>query len=184
MSTKNNALLIILGIFTVIGGIWCVATPGLTYMSLVWVAGFMMFFHAIQDIVTYGKRKSMGMADGWSLAGAILACLCGFMIIISGKVELLTGVTMLYILFGWLIAAGIISIFGAFRVRKHTDTGIQSIDNYTGKWWMGVLLGILLIISGCLGFAHPLLAAISIGFIVGIEIITAGVNMLVRGFAS
>ncbi len=181
MSTANKAILIILGIITVIGGIWCVASPGMTFMALVWVAGFVMFFHAVQDIVTYGRRKSMGLADGWSLAGAILACLCGISIIFSAKVELLTGITLLYILFGWLIAAGIISIIGAIKVKKHVNTGIRSIDSYTGKWWIGIILGILLIIAGCLGFAHPFIAMLSIGLITGIDIIADGINMIVRG---
>ena len=183
MITANKVVLIILGVITVIGGIWCVATPGLTYLSLVWVAGFVMFFHAIQEILTYGKRKSVGLADGWSLAGAILSCFCGFLILISARIELMTGVMLLYILFSWLIATGILSILGAFRLRKHQDTGIRSIDVYTGKWWVGILLGVLLILSGCFGLAHPLIGALSIGLVTGIDIISAGINMMVRGIA-
>ena len=177
----NKVLLIILGILTVIGGMWCAATPGLTYLSMVWVIGFMMFFHAIEEMVTYGKRKEMGLANGWNLAGAILAFLCGLMIIISAKVELLTGVTLLYVLFFWLIFAGITSIFAAFSLKKYQNSGDAVIDSVTGKWWVGIIFGILMIIAAAMGFAHPLLAAISIGLIVGFEIIVTGVNMIICG---
>ncbi len=177
----NRVLLIILGILTVIGGFWCAATPGLTYLSMVWVIGVVMFFHAIEEFVTYGKRKSMGMANGWNLFGSIIAFICGLLIIISAKAELLTGVALLYYLFAWLIFAGITGIFAAFTLKKHMNTGVEAIDNFTGKWWVGVLLGILMIIAGCAGFAHPLLAAISIGLIVGFEIIVTGINMIVAG---
>ena len=182
MTTANKAILIIMGIITVIGGIWCAATPGMTYITMVLVAGCVMFFHAIEEIITYRERKSMGMADGWSLAGAIIACLCAALIIISWKVQFLTGIALLYFLFTWLVIAGIISIMGSFRIKKHTDTGIQSIDSVTGMWWTGILIGIIMIIAGCMGFAYPLIAMISIGFIIGFDIISAGVSMLVRAF--
>lgn len=180
----NRILLFVLGVLTVIGGIWCAATPGLTYLSMVWVAGVIMFFHAVEEILTYGKRKSMGVADGWNLVGAVIACICGFLIIISAKAELLTGVAMLYVLFTWLIIAGVLGILGSFKLKKHSNTGIQAIDNYTGKWWVGMLLGILMILGGCFGFAHPILSMISVGIIVSIDIISVGVNMLVRAFTA
>ena len=63
----KKILMFILGLLVLIGGIYCVARPGLTYLSMVWVIGFVMFFHAIEDIVTYGERKRLGIADGWNL---------------------------------------------------------------------------------------------------------------------
>ncbi|MBQ7564862.1 MAG: DUF308 domain-containing protein [Lachnospiraceae bacterium] len=178
----KKILMFILGLLVLIGGIYCVARPGLTYLSMVWVIGFVMFFHAIEDIVTYGERKRLGIADGWNLAGAIIACLCGLAIIISGQAELVTGATLLYFLFVWLISAGIVGIIGAFKLRKHKETGIPAIDSFTGRWGWYVVLGILMILAGCFGFAHPILTMLSIGWIVGIDIMVAGIDMMVRAF--
>ena len=177
----KKVLLIILGILTVIGGMWCAATPGLTYLSMVWVIGFVMFFHAIEEMVTYSDRKALGFANGWNLCGSILAFICGLLIIISAKAEFLTGVALLYYLFFWLIFAGVFGIMAAFNLKKHTGSEIPAVATAAGKWWVGVIFGILMIIAGCLGFAHPLLAAISIGLIVGFEIIVTGVNLVIAG---
>ncbi|MCR5788586.1 MAG: DUF308 domain-containing protein [Lachnospiraceae bacterium] len=182
--TAKKIFMFLLGLLTVIGGMYCAGTPGMTFLSMVWVIGFVMFFHAIEELVTYGEKKRLGLADGWNLAGAIIALLCGLAIIISGQAELVTGATLLYFLFVWLIAAGITGIFAAFKLKKHQDTGVAAIDSFTGKWGWFVLLGIIMIIAGCFGFAHPILSMLSIGFIVGIDIMVAGINMMVRAFTA
>ena len=181
--TAKKICLIILGVLVVIGGCFCVATPGITYMSMVWVIGFMMFFHAVEDIITYGDKKKAGLADGWDLASAILSCICGCAILISGVAEFVTGVAILYFLFGWMIAMGIITIISAFRLRSLRDVVGTALERLVGKWGWHLALGILMIIAGCFGFAHPILSAISIGLIVGIDIIVTGVKMIVVAFS-
>ena len=121
--TAKKICMIILGVLVLIGGCYCVATPGITYLAMVWVIGFMMFLHAIEDIVTYGDRKKEGLADGWDLASAILSCICGCAIIVSGVAELITGVAILYFLFVWMIVRGIIVIIVAFRLKKIEGLG-------------------------------------------------------------
>ncbi len=182
--TAKKILMFILGLMVVIGGLYCAATPGMTYLSMVWVIGFMMFFHAIEDLMTYTERKKMGLASGWNLVSAIIALLCGLAITISGRAELVTGVTLLYFLFAWLIVAGITGIFGAFKLKKLQNSGAAAIDNIAGKWGWFALLGVLMILAGCFGFAHPIITMLSIGFIVGIDIVMAGVNMMVQAFAT
>ena len=181
--TAKKVLMIVLGVLVVIGGCYCVATPGITYLAMVWVIGFMMFFHAIEDLVTYGDRKKAGLADGWNLASAILSCICGLAIIISGVAELVTSVVLLYFLFGWMIASGIISIIGAFRLKRLREHGGAALERAVGKWGWYLALGILMIFAGCFGFAHPLISAISIGLIVGIDIIVTGIQIIVAGIA-
>jgi uncharacterized membrane protein HdeD (DUF308 family) len=181
--TAKKILLIVLGVLVVIGGFYCVATPGITYLAMIWVIGFMMFFHAIEDIVTYGDRKKEGLANGWNLASAILSCICGLFIVISGAAELVTGVVLLYFLFGWMIASGIISIIGAFRLKRLREHGGAALERVVGKWGWYLALGILMIIAGCFGFGHPLISALSIGLIVGIDIIVSGIQIIVAGIA-
>ena len=65
--TTNRIVLFIFGVLAVIGGIYCAATPGLTYLSMIWVIGFAILFHGIEDIMTWSARKKLGLADGWSL---------------------------------------------------------------------------------------------------------------------
>ncbi|MBQ7563985.1 MAG: DUF308 domain-containing protein [Lachnospiraceae bacterium] len=180
--TGKKICLFLLGLLTLIGGFYCAATPGLTYLSMVWVIGFVMFFHAIEEIVTWSDMKALGIADGWTLAGAIIAMLCGLAIIISGQAELVTGATLLYFLFVWLIAAGITGIISAFQMRKLGDSELLGLQLLAKNWGWYVLLGVLMVFAGCFGFAHPILTMLSIGFIVGVDIMVAGINMMVRAF--
>ena len=184
--TAKKICMIILGVLVLIGGCYCVATPGITYLAMVWVIGFMMFLHAIEDIVTYGDRKKEGLADGWDLASAILSCICGCAIIVSGVAELITGVAILYFLFVWMIVRGIIVIIVAFRLKKIEGLGGLGgavLERLVGKWGWHLALGIIMIIVGCFGFANPIVSAMSIGVIVGIDIIVTGVHMIVAAFS-
>ena len=184
MTTGKKVFMIILGILVFIGGIYCIATPGMTYLSLVWFIGIMMFVFAIQAMITYGERKRLGLANAWNLISAILACICGLAIIVSFHAELVAAEMLLYILFGWLIVVGIISVIGAFGLKKLPEPAEKVVEFITGKWWVHLLLGILLIIAGIFGFVHPLMGAISVGMLVGIEIMISGFNMVVGALTS
>lgn len=179
---SKKILMFILGVLVLIGGIFCVARPGLTFLSMVWLIGVVMFFHAIEDMVTYSERKQLGIANGWNLAGSIISFICGLAIIVSGYAEFVTGITLLYFLFTWLIIAGIINIIIAFKIKKLKNTGDPAL-NYVGKkWGWQLVLGILVVIAGCFGFAHPFFSMLSIGMIVGIDIMVSGINMMVKAF--
>ena len=180
----SKILMFILGLLAVIGGFYCASTPGLTFLSMVWIIGAVMFFHAIQEIVTWSARKKLGAADGWNLFGAIISCICGLAIIVSGWIELFTAEILLYFLFGWLIASGLIEIIAAFGLKKFKNAEIPILSGLAGNWGWFVVLGILMILAGCFGFAHPLIAALSIGFVVGIEIVVSGIDMIARAFTA
>ncbi|MCR4656156.1 MAG: DUF308 domain-containing protein [Lachnospiraceae bacterium] len=180
----SKILLFILGLLTVIGGFYCAATPGLTFLSMIWVIGVVMLFNAVQEIVTWSARKKAGAADGWNLFGAIISCICGIAIIVSARIELLTGEILLYFLFIWLILTGLIEIFGAFGLRKFKHSEAEVMSGMAKNWGWLVLLGIIMVLTGCFGFAHPFIAALSIGFVVGIEIVVSGINMIARAFSA
>jgi uncharacterized membrane protein HdeD (DUF308 family) len=182
MSTGKRVLMIIMGILVFIGGLYCIARPGMTYLSLVWFIGIMMFFYAVEAIVSYGERKRLGLASGWNLVSAILACICGFAIIVSYYAEFIAAEMLVYILFGWLIASGLISIMAAFGLKKLPEDAEKVIETVTGKWWIHVIIGIFMILAGIFGFVHPLIGAIAIGLVVGVEILTSGIKMIAVAF--
>ncbi|MBO4375481.1 MAG: DUF308 domain-containing protein [Lachnospiraceae bacterium] len=184
MSKGKKAFLIILGILVAIGGIFCIVRPGMTFLSLIWFAGVMMFFYAIEALVTYSERKKMGLANTWSLISAILACICGFAIVISNYANILAAEISLYILFGWLIAAGLLSILAAFGIKKLPGDVEKAVEMIAGKWWIHVIIGILMIIAGIFGFVHPLISAMTIGLVVGVEIILSGIKMIASTFSA
>ena len=178
----KKVLLFILGLLVMFGGVFCVARPLAVDMAMIWIMGFVMFFYAIENIVTYKERKRMGIADGWNLAGAILGLICGLVIIISGTAKLIVGEMLIYILFIWMIISGIITLIGAFNLRKFKNTGEPAIDSFTGNWGWYAVLGVLMIIAGIFGCAYPLITALAIGIFVGVDIIVAGIQMMALSF--
>lgn len=171
---------ILIGIGLILGGISCIFTPGLTYLTLAWVAGISMVADAIGNIVTWSAKKKEQMADGWDLAGAIISLIFGIIIMSSALAQVLTAVITAYFVAVWMVAKGIIRIISSLRVhkiRKALDAEIL------GRSWGKVLaMGVLMTICGIFCMVYPYALMIAIGIFVGISIISSGINLLI--FAS
>ena len=162
---------IILGVLLVIGGVWCAATPLSTDMALVWVFGCFMFVKAVGDIATYSDRKAVGFADGFSLAMSIISCIFGALLIFSWGLRLTTAEVLLFFVYFWLIVGGVMTIVGAIQGKKFL--GFSPVP--------GIIIGILMILAGFFGVAHPVVGAISIGIIAGVDIMISGIDLIFKG---
>ncbi|MBQ8955661.1 MAG: DUF308 domain-containing protein [Lachnospiraceae bacterium] len=170
MNGKRVATIII-GVLLIIGGIWCMVTPLATDMALVWVFGVFMFAQACGEISTYADRKAAGYADGFSLAMSIISLIFGIMLIFSWRMDIAAAEVLLFFVFFWLIVGGVMSIIGAIQVGN--ALGLSPV-------W-GVVMGIIMIIGGAFGVAHPLIGAISVGIIAGMDIIVSGIELIAIG---
>lgn len=162
---------VIFGIMLMIGGFWCMRTPLATDMAFVWVFGVFMFAQACGEIATYSERKAAGYADGFSLAMSINSLILGLILIFSWRMEIVTAGILVYFVFFWLIFEGVLSIVGSVQVKR--ALGISPV--------LGVLLGIMMILAGFFGVAHPLLGAISLGIITGANIAISGMELIIKG---
>ncbi len=169
--TGKRIATIILGVVLIIGGIWCISTPISTSLAIVWIFGIFMLVKAVADLFTYSDRKALGYADGFSLAMSIISLIFALILIGSWKMQAITETILLYFICFWLIVGGVISIVGAIQLKRALD--INPV-------W-GIVMGILVIIVAMIGIAHPIIGAISIGLIVGINILVAGIELIVRG---
>ncbi len=169
--TGKRVLTIILGILLIIGGIWCMITPLSTDMALVWVFGVFMFVQACGELSTYSERKAAGYADGFSLAMSIISLIFGLILIFSWRMDIAAAEVLLFFVFFWLIVGGVMTIVGAVQAK-----GVLGISPV----W-GVIMGIIMILAGFFGVVHPVIGAISIGIIAGIDIVVAGIQLIVRG---
>lgn len=175
-----KVLSIILGVFLIIGGISCMFTPLSTYTALAWVIGFSMLMNAIGDICTYSARKELGLADGWSLAGAIISMILAMVLLGSYFLQFAV-ITMIPIIAGaWILIDGIVHIISAIKMHHFRKT---LPEENRGKFWIVTLIiGIIMVICGIVGFMHPVILTISIGFTVGllmgIYIVISGCKMI------
>ena len=172
----SSVITCILGIVMIITGGYCLFTPVMTYMTLGYIVGFNMIVDAIGGIITWSARKKAGEADGWTLAGAIASLIFGLVLLASTALQLVVDMAIVYIAAAWLVVIGILRIVHASKVhklRKALDAEILG-----KRWWLMMLIGILLVIGGVLSFANPTGLIVAIGIHFGLNIIVAGANLI------
>lgn len=176
-----KVLTCILGVLLVIGGFFCIFNPGSTYSTLAWIIGFCMLISAIGDICTYSDRKAKGMADGWSLAGAIISAVFGIILLISNGMQFALN-TIIAILAGvWILASGIVKIISAVKLHKFRQTLPE--ERRGSVWLITLIIGILMALAGIIGFINPAVMALTIGMLMGIYILMTGVELIAVSFA-
>jgi uncharacterized membrane protein HdeD (DUF308 family) len=165
---------IIMGVLLIIGGIYCMLTPVLTFTSLGWLVGFSMLFEGIVSILSWNKRRAIGLADGWSLAGAIISTVLAVFVLISIPMQLGIDLMLAYLAAFWLIVAGVTRTMSAFTLKR-----LHERDASVGGGWGWVLAaGILLIITGAICLLHPVLTMASVGMLLGIGIVSSGCGLI------
>ena len=176
-----RVLAIIFGILLVIGGGYCLLIPFETYAAIVWLIGLVMIVEGLGSAVTWSERRKLGLANGWTLAGAILSIVIGIFLLCSFAFKLAVDVYIAYLIALWLVFAGITRIAAAIDLRRYrNETGDKS------PWtsWVGLLIvGILLIILGVLCIFNPWAVMLGVGFVLGWAIIFAGIGLIISAFA-
>ncbi len=177
MSTER-ILSILLGILMIIGGVYCLMSPGITYMILIWIIIAAMLASSISGIMTWSARKKAGIASGWDLCASIISLVFAIILIASFALRFSTMIMLLYFVMAWMIVSGITRIFAGLTLRKmHYEDGTVAGSN----WGWVLCFGVLMVIAGLFGFAEPLTAAITIGIIIGVSLIVYGVELLLAG---
>ncbi|MBR2834695.1 MAG: DUF308 domain-containing protein [Coriobacteriales bacterium] len=164
----------ILGAALIAGGVYCLSTPLATFATLGWIVGLAMIIEGIGSIVTWYQRRVLGLADGWTLAGAIVSIILGGFIVGSTAFQFAVDTFIVYLVAAWLIVSGAMRIIAAFKLRAVHQTGLE-----LGKHWAWVLIaGILIVVMGIICLGHPMFTAISIGVLIGISLIVTGCGII------
>ncbi len=172
----SRVIAIILGVLVIIGGVWCLMTPGATYLSLAWLLGIVMVADGIANIVTWFQLRKMGHSNGWALAGAIVSIVLGVVVLGSSAAQLAVDLFLAYMLAVWLIISGIARIFFGWRMRQATR--IAQVQIVGHSWWAPFILGILLAIVGVLSLFNPTALMLATGMMIGLAIIVSGVSVI------
>ncbi len=175
-----KVLSVILGVLLVIAGLGCLMSPGLTYLTLAWVIGFAMLVNAIGDICAYSNRFALGVADGWTLAGAIVSLILAFILLFSNVMQLAVSATIVFLAAGWMVVVGILRIVAACKIHAFRKTLPE--ESRGNIWLVTLIVGILMVIGGIIGFIHPIVLIVTIGFLMGLYILLSGVALITSSF--
>ena len=159
---------IIVGIILVIGGIFCIASPAATFLSIGLAIGFLLLISGINQITSFFPRSSGSSV--WELIGGILTVVVAALLIISVPAEIIADVVLIYIFAAWILISGIMRIFTAAKFKPP-------------YWGFGVAVGILSAILGVYSFFHPIITAFALGILIGLWVIIYGFSIIMLGIA-
>ena len=170
----------ILGVFSILGAIYCMFFPGLTFLNTGWIVAMLLGVYGICSIFEYcsnpakKEQKSGGLMVG-GVVGLILgiaAAVLSVLALFNASIRATLALTILFMFAFWLVYSGFASIYASFALKKKG-----------GKMWIFTLiLGVLIILTGFYGAIHPLFTALSIGYIIGIELMIYGVRLIASLF--
>ena len=156
--------MIILGVIFIVSGISCMVTPLFTVMELGYFLILLLLVYGIARIVRSVSSKDYGL----DFVFGILSVILGILIMAIPGLKAMTTGMLLYIMAGWFVVQGLVSIINA--VKKKNDGG--------SMWIFGVCSGVLCILMGVYSAVHPVVLAITMGLMVGLYFIVSGINMI------
>ncbi len=168
----------ILGGFSIIGAIYCMFYPGLTFLSGGWIVTILLGVLGICSIFEFAtnkdKKENKGLvADGvigliMGIGAAVVSILGIFNVWVRGYLDLM----ILMIFAFWMCYSGVTGIFKAVDAKKK---GIS-------KWVFSLILGILVTLCGIYSATHPVFSAITIGYVTGFALMFYGVRLIASVF--
>jgi uncharacterized membrane protein HdeD (DUF308 family) len=121
----TRVMLALLGVLSIIIGLWAVRHAVLTLVALIVFLGIFWVINGLIEI--FAALSHRGMPDrGWTVLMGVLSAIAGIIVLAYPG---LTLVGLAVILGIWLLVFGILEIMAAFRLRKLAETGVpRTVD--------------------------------------------------------
>lgn len=166
-----RVFVLIFGILMVILGCVLFATPGTNSLILAYVVCFLMVVYGIAEIAYYVSHRKGHIVSGWVLADGIITVILGILLLFIPSMQILT---MSIVFAVWVLFTGVTRTASAFSAM---DMGVSNWGWSMAAGVIGILLGIWLL-------CDPLLAIMSIGFLVPLAFIMEGISGIATFFAT
>lgn len=102
-------------------------------------------------------RTVSGYDYGLDFVFGILSVIPGVLIMVVPGLKVMTTGMMMYIMAGWCIVQGIVSIYKAVKMKKNDGNSM---------WLWGVFSGVLCILMSGYSAVHPVVLALTLGLMV------------------
>lgn len=163
--------LLILGILLAVLGVVMFATPGINSIVMAYAVCFLMLVYGIAEIAYYIAHHKSHVVSGWLLADGIITALLGLLLLFVPGAQILT----MSILFAvWVLFTGVTRTSAAF-VAKGAGSS---------NWGWILFAGIIGILIGIWMMFDPLLAVMTIGFILPVTFLVQGFSAVAAFFAT
>ncbi len=115
LSGGMRALFAILGVLSLIVGLWAIRHAGLTLLALAVLLGIFWIINGTVEIFTAATEGKGLPGRGWTIAMGVLSVVAGIIVLADPGISLLT---LAIVLGCWLLVFGIMEIVSAFQLRS------------------------------------------------------------------
>ena len=166
---KNWWALLIIGIVSLVVGIWCMFTPISTFLALTMVFVVSFFFFGMMEVIFAISNKDSMRSWGWRFAMGIIDILFGVLLI--SNLGMTAEVLCFFVAF-WLMFKAIGGIASSIELQK--------IPNSDWGWMLA--LSILLLLGSFFLISNPVAAAAFVVYIVSFSFVVYGVLAIYLSF--
>ncbi|WP_194778024.1 HdeD family acid-resistance protein [Pararhodonellum marinum] len=158
---KNWWLTLVLGILFILVGIWTMATPLSSFVSLSILFGVIMFVSGVTELTfSISNRKEIDNW-GWHFAGAIVDFIIGAMLLFYPGLTM--AVLPLMVAF-YFMFKGFAGIGASMDIRRAGVAG----------WGWGLFFGIVSMLLGIMIVFNPMIGGLAIVYFTGMAFIVIG----------
>ena len=163
---EKNWSLIVPGVLLIFFGALCAFYPGITLLSVTFVAGAGFVFAGIVNIISYVRERKTAGLSGWYVAYGILDIIIGLMLVIH---PLATAYVIPWLIGAFIMAYSIVEIFAIIASRKQ----LGSI------WGLGLVSAILSLLVGICFFIFPE----SLAIFIAVFAVIRGATLIASGWS-
>ncbi len=170
-STAARVLLLIFGALMVILGISLFSTPIANSVATTYIVTALMLAYGISEIYHYFAYRKVRHLSGWVLADGIITALLAALLLFRPGAQLLTFSTVFAV---WVLFSGVMRTSAAFTAREF---GSHSWGWILAAGILGILVGLFLMFD-------PVLAIMTIGFLLPAAFIMQGISAMAMFFST
>lgn len=161
MKTGKKIWLCIAGILLIVLGVYCIVKPNITLVNAAWFLGVVTLLTAISKMIFTFRTQAFMPNSGTRMLTALLDIFFGLFFLFN---IMSTAISLPFVFALWVIIEGISVIVLSFDYKK---VGFQ-------YWWALLLLGIVGVVLGILGFKNMDVTAVTLSTLIGIAVILFG----------
>lgn len=124
LSGGMRAMMALLGVLSLIVGLWAIRHVGLTLLALAVLLGIFWIINGAMEIFTAATEGKGLPGRGWTIAMGVLSVIAGIIVLSVPGISLLT---LAIVLGCWLLVFGIMEVVAAFQLRSVAHSGPRDL---------------------------------------------------------
>lgn len=161
-------LMLLWGVLVGLFGLCAIFWPHLTLLTLIFLFGAFALINGVLGLFMAMQERTVLPSWGAAMVAATISIIFGLAVMVWPHV---TAVIILYLIAFWAIINGIVQLYTAFRGRHRYAPLFLGVSGLTS-----LALGIILFV------VSPLVALLSLVWVIGIYALIYGIVLIVRSF--